>query len=198
MVRSVCAYRNAASHYRTPQRRDGQGARRRGDQEKHVRNRDRAGRRQRRSIRASCPGRFRKIRATGEGAEDQSRIVRLAVDGFHKLPYCEWRRTLMFRQRSICALALGASLLVGALAGSTGAVTAAEEAKYPDLRGRWDGVLRTKPGLPGQPSFDAGKAWGKGQEAPLTAEYQAVLETNLKSQAEGGAGDWLGADCKGF
>jgi hypothetical protein len=104
----------------------------------------------------------------------------------------------MLTQRSICALALGASLLVGALAGSTGAITAAEEAKYPDLRGRWDGVLRTKPGLPGQPSFDAGKAWGKGQEAPLTAEYQAVLETNLKSQAEGGAGDWLGADCKGF
>ena len=104
----------------------------------------------------------------------------------------------MFRQRSICALALGASLLVGALAGSTGPTAAAEEAKYPDLRGRWDGVLRTKPGLPGQPSFDAGKAWGKGQEAPLTAEYQAVLETNLKSQAEGGAGDWLGADCKGF
>jgi len=104
----------------------------------------------------------------------------------------------MLTQRSICALALGASLLVAALASSSGPITAAEEAKYPDLRGRWDGVLRTKPGLPGQPSFDAGKAWGKGQEAPLTAEYQAVLETNLKSQAEGGAGDWLGADCKGF
>jgi len=104
----------------------------------------------------------------------------------------------MLTQRSICALALGASLLVGAFASSSGPITAAEEAKYPDLRGRWDGVLRTKPGLPGQPSFDAGKAWGKGQEAPLTAEYQAVLETNLKSQAEGGAGDWLGADCKGF
>ena len=105
----------------------------------------------------------------------------------------------MFRQRSICALALGASLLVAALASSTGTTAAAgDEAKYPDLRGRWDGVLRTKPGLPGQPSFDAGKAWGKGQEAPLTAEYQAVLDANLKSQAEGGAGDWLGADCKGF
>ena len=101
--------------------------------------------------------------------------------------------------KSICALALGASLLVAALASSTGTTAAAgDEAKYPDLRGRWDGVLRTKPGLPGQPSFDAGKAWGKGQEAPLTAEYQAVLDANLKSQAEGGAGDWLGADCKGF
>ena len=75
----------------------------------------------------------------------------------------------MLKTRSICALALGGSLLVAALASSTGTITAAEESKYPDLRGRWDGVLRTKPGLPGQPSFDAGKAWGKGQEAPLTA-----------------------------
>jgi hypothetical protein len=59
-------------------------------------------------------------------------------------------------------------------------------------------VLRRVAGLPGQPSFDPAKAWGKGQEAPLTAEYQAVLEANLKSQGEGGAFDWLGATCLGF
>jgi hypothetical protein len=81
----------------------------------------------------------------------------------------------MLDNKSICTIAFGGSLLVWALAGSTVTVVAAEEAKYPDLRGQWMGVLRTRPGLPGQPSFDPSKAWGKGQEAPLTDEYQAVL-----------------------
>ena len=69
---------------------------------------------------------------------------------------------------------LAAALLMG-----VGSAAAFDDSKYPNLKGQWDRfVVR---GLPGQPSFDAGKAWGKGQEAPLTAEYQAVLETNLKS-----------------
>ena len=36
---------------------------------------------------------------------------------------------------------------------------------------------------------------GKGQEAPLTAEYQAILESNIKDQANGGHGHFLGWAC---
>ena len=108
----------------------------------------------------------------------------------------------MLNHGSIYTIASGATLLVMALAAVLNIATAADEAKYlekyPDLRGQWMGVLRTRPGLPGQPSFDASKPWGKGQEAPLTAEYQAILEENLKSQKEGGTFDWLGATCLGF
>src|SRR6266581_1885718 len=108
----------------------------------------------------------------------------------------------MLRHRSIYAVAAGAALLVMALAAVLNIATAADEAKYlekyPDLRGQWMGVLRTRPGLPGQPSFDASKPWGKGQQAPLTPEYEAILEANLKAQADGGVGDWRGTDCLGF
>jgi len=104
----------------------------------------------------------------------------------------------MLKHRSIRTIASGAALLVMALAAVPDMARAGDEAKYPDLRGQWMGVLRTRPGLPGQPSFDAGKPWGKGQEAPLTAEYQAVLEENLKSQKEGSFFDWMGATCHGF
>jgi hypothetical protein len=59
--------------------------------------------------------------------------------------------------------------------------------KYPDLKGQWDRFV--VPGLPGQPSFDQTRPWGKGQQAPLTPEYQAVLEASLADQAKGGLGN---------
>jgi hypothetical protein len=76
-------------------------------------------------------------------------------------------------------------------------VTAAERAKYPEWKGAWERYvppvsivspsgLRT-PG--GQPSFDQTKPWGRGQEAPLTPEYQKVLEDSIADQAEGGQGN---------
>src|SRR5580704_13494722 len=89
-----------------------------------------------------------------------------------------------------------AAVLVAALVMGIGVAAAAEEGKYPDWKGQWNRQRVT--GIPGQPSFDPNKPWGKGQEAPLTPEYQAVLEANLKSQREGGFFDWLGASCRGF
>ncbi len=87
-----------------------------------------------------------------------------------------------------------APLLAAALMTASAAV--AGDAKYPDWKGQW---LRERvPGIPGQPSFDPHKPWGKGQEAPLTPEYQAILEANLKSQSEGAFFDWRGANCLGF
>jgi hypothetical protein len=41
----------------------------------------------------------------------------------------------------------------------------------------------------GQPSFDQTKPWGRGQEAPLTPEYQKVLDDSLADQATGGQGN---------
>ena len=56
-----------------------------------------------------------------------------------------------------------------------------DTAKYPDLRGQWRPI-----GGPGR--FDMSKPAGRGQQAPLTAQYQAIFEANLKDQAEGGQG----------
>ncbi len=61
---------------------------------------------------------------------------------------------------------------------------AADRAKYPEWKGAWERYvppvsvvspsgLRT---AGGQPSFDQTKPWARGQEAPLTAEYQKVFE----------------------
>jgi hypothetical protein len=75
---------------------------------------------------------------------------------------------------------------------------AVESSSHPDLRGQWIGILRRVPGLPGQPSFDPAKPWGRGQEAPLTPEYQAILDANLKAQTQGALGNTTGALCLGF
>src|SRR5215470_3847737 len=66
---------------------------------------------------------------------------------------------------------------------------AADPAMYPDLRGAWSRfVVR---GLGGQPSFDQTKPWGLGQQAPLTPEYQKILEESIADQAKGGQGNFI-------
>jgi hypothetical protein len=70
-----------------------------------------------------------------------------------------------------------------------GGVQAADDAKYPDWKGAWARfVVR---GLGGQPSFDQTKPWGLGQQAPLTPEYQKVLEDSIADQARGGQGNYF-------
>jgi hypothetical protein len=63
----------------------------------------------------------------------------------------------------------------------TGAA-AFDEAKYPDWSGQW---WRPR-GVGFQ--WDQTKPPGLGQKAPLTAQYQAVLEASLADQAAGGQG----------
>src|SRR5216684_4117481 len=99
----------------------------------------------------------------------------------------------MLGRSTIGALALRVAPLAAALAITVGATAAGEEIKYPDWKGQWRGVLRVGT-FGGQPSFDPTKPWGKGQQAPLTPEYEA----NLKSQEQGGFFDWRGANCLGF
>jgi hypothetical protein len=58
--------------------------------------------------------------------------------------------------------------------------------RYPDWKGQW--IRARVPGAVGQPPHDPSKPPGRGQQAPLTAEYQAKFEANLAEQAAGGPG----------
>jgi len=49
-----------------------------------------------------------------------------------------------------------------------------DESKYPDLKGQWDRTAQPR--------------WADAKSAPLTAEYRAIFEENLKDQAAGGQG----------
>jgi hypothetical protein len=77
-------------------------------------------------------------------------------------------------------------LLVGAYATPAGAQIL-DLGKYPDLKGQW--TRAPVPGAIGQPPHDPSKPFGRGQQAPLTPEYQAVFEANLADQAAGGQGN---------
>src|SRR5476649_2119111 len=68
-----------------------------------------------------------------------------------------------------------------------GGAQAADDNKYPDWAGQW---IRIPVKLPTQPSHDQTKPWGRGQQAPLTPEYQAILEASIADQANGGLGNF--------
>src|SRR5262245_47064821 len=75
---------------------------------------------------------------------------------------------------------IGAVTLVAALGAATVSGLAHDEAKYPNLKGAWvrAGQGQTTPWDPSKPS-------GRGQEAPLTPEYQALYDTGLARRAAG-------------
>jgi len=77
---------------------------------------------------------------------------------------------------------IAAITLATVLALFTSGVRAHDESKYPDWAGQW----RRPPGIANQ--FDTSKPPREGQKPPLTAEYQAIWEANLKDQAAGGQG----------
>src|ERR1700719_2881911 len=95
--------------------------------------------------------------------------------------------------RSAIGTAIVTVALAAPLVPNSTSARAFDDAQYPDLSGQWVGVR-----LPvgGQPAFDPTKPWGLGQQAPLTPEYQAILEKSVADQAGGGQGNWhTGADC---
>src|SRR6266478_1378070 len=109
---------------------------------------------------------------------------------------------IMLLRSSTCAVAvaLTATLMM------VGAVQATDGAKYPNWKGawaRWVPPNSTRdPGnggtgftAGGQPSFDQTKPWGFGQQAPLTPEYQKVLEDSMADQAKGGLGNYHTPRC---
>jgi hypothetical protein len=81
---------------------------------------------------------------------------------------------------SIGALALTAML------GTVGSAPG-QDARYPDWSGQW---TRT-----GGVQWDPSKPPGRGQQAPLTAEYQAIHQAHMTDQTAGGRGGNPTFDC---
>src|SRR5713226_1914119 len=93
----------------------------------------------------------------------------------------------------LSATGMGAIALAAVLTMTTSGVKAADDAKYPNWKGKWDVI---NPRLGGQAiKFDPTKAWGPAQQAPLTPEYQKVLEDSMADQAQGGLGNYPTAHC---
>jgi hypothetical protein len=81
---------------------------------------------------------------------------------------------------------IGAVALVTALCLTYAGASAFDETKYPDWKGQWSRVPVA--GLKGNPSFDPNKSDGCDQQAPLTPEYEAILEASIADQDAGGSG----------
>ena len=92
----------------------------------------------------------------------------------------------------LCRSVLGV-IALAALSVSVASAQILDYSKYPNLKGQWNRFI--VPGLPGQPSFDQTKPWGFGQQAPLTPEYQKVLEDSMADQAKGGLGNYHTPRC---
>jgi len=73
------------------------------------------------------------------------------------------------------------------------ATQAFDDATYPALTGQWTRVML--PGDVGLPAFDPTKPAGRGQQAPLTPEYQAKFEAALAERTAGGMGDLVSTNC---
>ena len=122
----------------------------------------------------------------------------------------------MLLRSSTCAVALALATLMSGVVISSAARAADDAkydgakydaakydgAKYPSWKGAWARWVPRNAGRDpgnggtgftagGQPSFDQTKPWGLGQQAPLTPEYQKVLEESLKDQATGGEGNFF-------
>jgi len=68
-----------------------------------------------------------------------------------------------------------------------------DDAKFPALTGQW--IRATVPGAVGPPPFDPAKPPGRGQQAPLTAEYQAKFESTLADRTAKGLIDVEATTC---
>ena len=73
---------------------------------------------------------------------------------------------------------IGAIMLAAALFVATDGAQAFDEAKYPNLKGQWNRI--------GAPRWDPSDR--SYEKAPLTPEYKAIYEANLKDQQGGGQG----------
>jgi hypothetical protein len=94
----------------------------------------------------------------------------------------------MWHRSSITALAVAAALTL-----TVGAAQAADAPKYPNWKGQWS---RFNTNHEGQAvKFDPTKPTGPGQQAPLTPEYQKVLEESMADQKAGGIGNYPTARC---
>jgi len=87
----------------------------------------------------------------------------------------------MSYRRSACALALATVLMFTVDA-------RADEPKYPNWKGEWNQIFARVGGQ--QVRFDSTKPFGKGQQAPLTPEYQKIHQESMADQLLGGQGNF--------
>ena len=78
-------------------------------------------------------------------------------------------------------LSIGAAVLAAALGAATIGARAHDESKYPDLKGQWVRA-DSNPAAPWDPT----KPPARGQQAPLTPEYQAIFDSVLARYGDGG------------
>lgn len=83
-------------------------------------------------------------------------------------------------------VSIRAAVAIAALCLAMLPARAFDDALYPDLKGQWNRA--PVPGAVGQPTYDPARPWGRGQQAPLTPEYDAIFQANLDDQADGGQG----------
>src|ERR1700704_4768994 len=95
----------------------------------------------------------------------------------------------MHQGSTIATIALAAALCMTAAAAH-----AFEDSQYPSLKGQWNRVT-TPNESSGVIPFDPSKPPGRGQQAPLTPEYQKIFEANLKELEAGVPGSWPGPSC---
>ena len=82
---------------------------------------------------------------------------------------------------------IGTIALAAALSMTIAGAQAFDETKYPDWSGQWMRVGGTQ--------WDPSKPGSRGQQAPLTSEYQAIFDASLAEQAAGGHGNDLRFSC---
>jgi len=85
------------------------------------------------------------------------------------------------------------AIAVAALVFMVADAQAWDDAKYPDWKGQWSRLNTNQQGQ--AVKFDPTKPSGPGQQAPLTPEYQKVLEDSMADQALGGLGNYPSARC---
>jgi hypothetical protein len=136
-------------------------------------------------------GRPVEISSAAPHPRSTAATARLTIHKTRSKETIKGRYSVLYR-KSIRAIGLAGALMM-----ICSGVNAADSAKYPEWKGSWERYvppvsvvspsgLRT---AGGQPSFDQTKPWGRGQQAPLTPEYQKVLEDSIADQARGGQGN---------
>src|SRR5215471_3105014 len=103
-----------------------------------------------------------------------------------------WGGQIMFERSSSWAFALALALIV-TMSSAQAADDAKDPNKYPSWKGQWSRINTNNQGQ--AVKFDPSKPSGLGQQAPLTPEYQKVLEDSMAEQAKGGIGNYPSARC---
>src|SRR5262245_45347119 len=79
-----------------------------------------------------------------------------------------------------CRILIAAAALAS-LAATAFPARAFDQSRYPDWTGAWRRI--PVPGVTGQPGYDQTKKIGPAQQAPLTAEAEAVMKASMADQA---------------